>query len=134
VKRICGYAAIFSTLMSTFSFGQDSSITLGTELFRQGRYEEALQYFKASESSQLPNAEIENLLGITETKLGKIDDADMHYKTAIRIAPQMAAPYKNLGFNDLNAKQYKAAESELKAALALAPSDSFVHYYLVVLY
>ena len=126
--------AILSVLAPVLSFGQTSSLTQGVELFRQGKYEDALKHFKASERSQLPNAVIENLLGITETKLGNIDDANMHYKSAIRIAPSMAAPYKNLGFNDLNAKQYKAAEYELKTALALAPSDPFVHYYLAMLY
>ena len=91
---------ILSVLAPVLSFGQSSSVTQGVELFRQGRYEEALKYFKTSERSQLPNAVIENLLGITETKLGNIDDANMHYKSAIRIAPNMSAPYKNLGFND----------------------------------
>ena len=130
----CRVFVIFIVVFQTLAFAQTSSITQGVELFRQGKYKEALQQLEAAERLQPSNPVIPNLLGITETKLGNIAAADMYYKTAIHLSPEMPAPYKNLGFNELNAKKYTSAEKALNTALALSPEDPFIHYYLAVLY
>ncbi len=77
---------------------------------------------------------IENMIGITETKLGRIQQANSAYKLAIHLNPKLPAPHKNLGFNYLNANSYSQAETELRSTLVLDETDPFVHYYLAILY
>lgn len=105
----------------------------GVRLFREGRFDEALVRFEQAHRSAPGNASIENLLGITETKLGHIERANDHYRSAIRLDPALAAAHKNLGFNLLTVKDYAGAEPELREASRLAPNDMFAHYYLLLL-
>jgi tetratricopeptide (TPR) repeat protein len=104
----------------------------GLKLFHQGRFEQALIMFKEAHRIAPGNATIENLLGITETELGHVDEACKHYRDAIRLDPSQAAPHRNLGFNLLNQKDYADAEPELHEASRLDPTDTFAHYYLVL--
>jgi len=112
---------------------QQTVLDEGVRLIREERFDQAL--VKLEEAHRLaPNdATIENLLGITETKLGHNDEAVIHYRNAIRLDPSQAAPHKNLGFNLLTAKDYSGAEPELREASRLAPDDRFAHYYLFLL-
>jgi tetratricopeptide (TPR) repeat protein len=113
---------------------QGSSLERGLELFRQEKYQAALQQFQDARRSRPADATLENFIGITETRLGRIDEANADYKTGIRLDPKLAGPHTNLGFNYLGKKQYELAEAQLKAALALDGADPFVHYYLATLY
>src|SRR6202000_2073833 len=132
---ICRRATLLAALVfSLMALGQADSLQLGLELFRQGKYEAALQQFEEARRRQPGNASIDNFIGITETKLGRMDEANKDYETAIRIAPKLAGPHTNLGFNYLSKKQYELAEKQLRTALALDGADPFTHYYLAVLY
>jgi tetratricopeptide (TPR) repeat protein len=121
-------------VLSLAALGQADSLQRGLELFRQEKYEAALQQFEEARRLQPGNASIDNFIGITETKLGRIDEANKDYETASRIDPKLAGPHTNLGFNYLSKKQYEAAEKQLRMALALDSADPFTHYYLAVLY
>lgn len=121
------------TLFSTLAVAQSNSMQRGAELFRQGEYAAALQQFREANRAQ-PSALIENLIGITETKLGQIGEANADYERAIRLNPNLPEPHKNLAFNYLNAQQYGPAEAQLRTAETLAGGDSFVHYYLAIVY
>jgi tetratricopeptide (TPR) repeat protein len=125
-------AAVFVCLSA--SAQQITSLERGLELFRQEKYEAALQQFQDARRSRPADATLENFIGITETRLGRIDEANADYKTAIRLDPRLAGPHTNLGFNYLGKKQYELAETQLKAALALDGADPFAHYYLATLY
>jgi tetratricopeptide (TPR) repeat protein len=112
---------------------QTAPLDEGVRLFREGRFAEALVKLEQAHRSVPRNATIENLMGITETQLGHIAEADSHYRNAIRLDPAQAAPHRNLGFNLLNQKEYASAEPELREASRLARSDNFAHYYLLLL-
>jgi tetratricopeptide (TPR) repeat protein len=112
---------------------QPNALEEGVSLIREGRFDEALVKLEQAHRIAPRNATIENLLGITETKLGRIDDADNHYRNAIRLDPSQPAPHRNLGFNLLNSKDYAHAEPELQEASRLDPNDKFAHYYLFLL-
>ena len=132
---ICRRAILLAPLvLSLIALGQADSLQRGLDLFRQEKYEAALQQFEEARRLQPGNASIDNFIGITETKLGRIDEANKDYETAIRIAPKLAGPHTNLGFNYLSKKQYELAEKQLRMALALDSADPFTHYYLAVLY
>jgi tetratricopeptide (TPR) repeat protein len=112
---------------------QNTPLNEAVQLIRAGHYDQAQIKLREAEQLSPHNAAIENLLGITETKLGQIENANAHYRSAIQIDPSQARPHRNLGFNLLNAKDYSRAETELKEALRLAPTDHFAHYYLFLL-
>jgi tetratricopeptide (TPR) repeat protein len=112
----------------------DTHLQRGVDLMREFRFAEALPELEQAQRARRASPEIENLLGITTSQLGRLADADSHYRRAIALNPRLASPHKNLGFNELNERNYVIAERELKIALALNPGDEFIHYYLATLY
>jgi tetratricopeptide (TPR) repeat protein len=113
---------------------QSTEVEKGLELFRQQRYAEALHEFDAASFSHPGNAVIENFRGIAATQLGRTDDANQYYGSAIRLNAKFEDPHKNLGFNYLNTRHYELAEQELKRALAIDARDPYAHFYLAMLY
>ena len=133
--RLCRKAAVLVTLFtSQASWGQGDALQRGLELFRKREYAAALQQFEEARQRDPANASIDNFIGITETRLGRMDEADQAYQMASRIDPKLAGPHTNLGFNFLSAKQYGPAEEQLRTAVRLDDTDPFSHYYLAVLY
>ena len=100
---------------------------------REGHFDQALVKLQEAQAIVPRSAVIANLLGITETRLGQIDAAGDHYRSAIRLDPTQAAPHRNLGFNLLNSRDYSHAEPELREASRLDPADKFAHDYLMLL-
>jgi tetratricopeptide (TPR) repeat protein len=121
-------------LFSLLVFAQQTPMQRGLELFRQEKYEAALQQFRDAHHLHPADASIENFIGIIETRLGRIDEANTDYEAAANIDPKLPGPAKNLGFNYLSAGRYELAEKRLKTALALDGTDPSVHYYLAILY
>jgi tetratricopeptide (TPR) repeat protein len=133
--KLRGKSLILGTLLlPTAAFAQGDAMQRGLELFRQQNYAAALQQFQEAKRAQPANAQLDNVLGITETRLGQIDAANSDYEAAIRLNPKLADAHKNLGYNYIGQKKYDLAEKRLKAALALDSSEPFTHYYLIVLY
>jgi len=102
----------------------------GTELLRQGKYQDALSMLEKAERALPAQAQIQNLLGIALTKMGRVAEANDRYRRAIRLQPQFADAYKNLGFNYWTAGEPSEAEQSFQTALKLHPDDEFVHYAL----
>jgi tetratricopeptide (TPR) repeat protein len=112
---------------------QNQALDAGVQLMREGKFDQALEKLEQPHRAEPRNAVIENLLGITATKLGRSEDADNYYRDAIRLDPSQAAPHRNLGFNLLTEKKYTEAEPELREATRLDRNDAFAHYYLMLL-
>jgi tetratricopeptide (TPR) repeat protein len=121
-------------LCSLTGFAQGDALQRGLELFQQQKYEAALEQFQEARRFRPADAQLENFIGITETRLGQMDAADHDYQSAIRLDPKLADAHKNLGYNYIGQAKYDLAEKELKTALALDGAEPFVHYYLVILY
>jgi tetratricopeptide (TPR) repeat protein len=113
---------------------QPDPLQQGLTLFRQQNYEDALSAFQAAKQTRAPNAQLDNIIGITETRLGQLDAANSSYEESIRLDPKLADAHKNLGYNFIGQKKYDQAEKQLDAALAIDGAEPFTHYYLVVLY
>src|SRR5882757_4866652 len=113
---------------------QNSHASAGVMYFRQGQYAKALEEFKQARDEHPKDAPIFNLLGITETKLGDLAQANVDYERAIAINPAFAAARKNLAVNLMTASRYAEAEDQLDAALKLDANDKFLHSYLASLY
>src|ERR1700730_15566472 len=112
---------------------QSTALNDGVRLIREGRFDQALVKLEEAHRMAPSNATIENLLGISETKLGHIENANNRFNEAIRLDPSQAAPHRNLGFNLLNSKDNVHAERELREAARLDPKDRFAHFYLLLL-
>ncbi|MEG9435051.1 tetratricopeptide repeat protein [Edaphobacter sp. HDX4] len=130
-RQIVGAGQILACVLA---YGQSTPLQLGILSLERGDYPAALRELKEASHGRPNDASIHNFIGITETKLGDIDDADREYQAASRLDPTLSGPYKNLGFNYLNAGQYELAEAPLKTALSLDHRDPFIHYYLAILY
>ncbi len=127
-------AAVLVGIALTANLGaQETAFDAGVRMIREGRFDEALVKLEEAHHIEPHNAIIENLLGITETKLGHIGEADDHYRHAIALDPAQAAPHRNLGVNYLSAKDYVHAAPELREAARLSSGDPFAHYYLLQL-
>lgn len=126
--------ALTPLLLSAAAFAQQTPLQRGLALFQQQRYEEALAQFEAAKQSHPSDAALENFIGITETRLGRVEQANRDYGIALRLDPKLADAHKNLGYNYIGTKQYELAEKELKTALSLEAADPFIHYYLAILY
>ncbi|MGB0122038.1 MAG: tetratricopeptide repeat protein [Silvibacterium sp.] len=133
MRRVIALTIVFA---AAFSLGRAQSphLAQGAADFRQGDFNGALTEFRAAQSESPHDATIMNLIGITETKLGQIDEANEEYKKAIAADPALLAPHKNLAVNYLAAARYREAESQLNTALKLNSSDPFLHAYLAQLY
>ena len=93
--RTIAYAFLLLSLAS-FLNAQTQALEEGVKLFREGRFNDALVKLEEAHRAVPHNPTIENLLGITETKLGNLEEANHHYRDAIRLAPSQAAPHRNL--------------------------------------
>ncbi len=131
-RRMLACALVLIALASWLS-AQSTALDEGVRLIREGRFEQALVKLEEAHRMAPGNATIENLLGISETKLGHIENANNRFNEAIRLDPSQAAPHRNLGVNLLNSKDYVQAEHELREASRLDPKDRFAHFYLLLL-
>lgn len=109
-----------------------SALDEGVSLIREGHFGRALVKLELAQRIAPHDAVIENLLGITATQFGHIDEASKHDRNAIRFDLLQAAPHRNLGFNLLTAKDYAGAEPELREASHPAPADQLAHFYLLL--
>lgn len=121
-------------LLASIALGQNDALQRGLQLFQQQNYEGALQQFREARRGRPSDASLVNFIGITETKLGRIEEANHDYEAAARLDPKLPGPPKNLGFNYLGKGQYVLAEKPLHTALLLNGADPYVHYYLAILY
>ena len=128
------FAAGVLLVVAAVAAAQDAHVRQGVVYFQQQQYAKALEEFQQAHAARPDDASVDNLIGIAETRLGQIEEANQYYKLAIGLDPKLAGPYKNLAVNYLSASHYVLAEEVLKEAVRLAPQDPFVHYYLAELY
>ena len=97
-------------------------------LYRQGQFQQALDYTKQL-LSKLPNSlTLYNIQGAANAELGQFDAAIDSYKQALEINPDYADAYYNMG-NALNSKgDLEAAIKSYKQALEIKP-DCVEAYY-----
>jgi tetratricopeptide (TPR) repeat protein len=126
--------AVIAACLMTVAAAQENPLQEGMAYFQKGDYASALRIFEAADRAQPGNAMLVNLIGITQTKLGQITDANLSYRKAIHLNPALEAPHKNLGFNLLNQSEYPRAIEELQTAISKDGSDEFAHYYLAIAY
>jgi tetratricopeptide (TPR) repeat protein len=102
----------------------------GLVALKENRFDAALEKLTAAEHERPGDPKIRNFRGITLAAMGRSSEASSEYREAIRLAPQMADPYRNLGFLEWTRHELDSARTNLTRAVQLSPEDSFAHYYL----
>jgi len=102
----------------------------GLIALKDGHLEIALSELTTAEQQSPSDARIRNFRGVTLVHLGKNSEAASEYREAVRLDPRMEDAYRNLGLLEWTEHRLDDAGDDLRHALALAPEDSFAHYYL----
>ena len=87
-------------------------------LFKEHKYEEAIDVFSAILETEPANSDIYNNMGVAYASLGKFEQAETYYVKALDINPELAQAYINL--SDL---YYKAGD--LASALGTLQKGSY---------
>ena len=94
----------------------------GTELARQGRYEEARSALEEALLKEPGNVLCLNNLGLVMRKLGRLEEATRAYTTAIQSNPDFALTYKNYGILlEQNGEKRRAVDA-YRRYCSLAPN------------
>jgi tetratricopeptide (TPR) repeat protein len=109
---------------------QGDAFQRGLIALQDGHFEIALSELTTAEQQSPSDARIRNFRGVTLVHLGKNSEAASEYQEAMRLDPRMEDAYRNLGLLEWTEHCLDAAGEDLRHALALAPEDSFAHYYL----
>lgn len=106
----------------------------GVALSEQGKYIEAIPYFKKAIKMDHLYPDPCNNLAVSYAALGKLDDAIEALKQSLRICPYYPESYNNLASFLINKKEYQSAENCLNIALQMRPHYGKAHYNLGHLY
>jgi Flp pilus assembly protein TadD len=95
----------------------------GRALADVGRHEQALEVLNRAHTPDRPDWRILNVHGVVLDQLGRHQEAQNYYATALRIAPEEPSVLSNLGLSYMLAKNLPEAESTLKRAAAGRAAD-----------
>ena len=121
---------IFFFATPSICVAQDDALQQGLTALSQNHLEVALDRLTVAEREHPSDARVRNFRGIVLARLGLDSEAAREYQEAVRIDPTLEDAYKNLGFLEWTEHDLDGARAHLKRAVALAPDDSFAHYYL----
>jgi tetratricopeptide (TPR) repeat protein len=93
----------------------------GVAHFKEGRYREAIEAFKAAVAARPDYAEAYCDMGSAYDALGQYADAVAAYKKALAIRPNYAEAYYNLGLAHFTQNNYGEAIQAFESAVAAKP-------------
>ena len=123
-STLCAHALRVTELNWLFAY------TLGTALARQGRIDEAADYFRAALRSRPDYAHALNNLGDALLHQGKTGEAASYFAAALRAQPDEALFAYNLGTALARQGRIDEAADYFRAALRLRPDYPDAHYNL----
>ena len=91
----------------------DENYLNGKEHAYNGKYEEAIVYFKKSIKNDSQNADAFNMLGYSNRKLGKNQEAFKYYNKALKLDPRHRGTHEYIGRLYLNLNQLEQAKIHL---------------------
>jgi Flp pilus assembly protein TadD len=104
----------------------------GRALAEAGDYEQALDVFDRAHSPDRPDWHILSAQGAVLDQMGRHDEAQRHYLTALKIMPDEPSVLSNLGLSYALSKDLKNAEATLRRAAAQRPVDQRVRQNLAL--
>lgn len=104
----------------------------GRALADAGDYEQALDVLDRAHTPDQPDWHILSAQGAVLDQMGRHADAQRHYLTALKIAPDEPSVLSNLGLSYALSKDLKDAETTLRRAAGQRPVDSRVRQNLAL--
>ena len=98
---------------SNYSEVADSDFMSGKEQAYNGNYKVAISYLKKSIENDSNNADAFNMLGYSNRKLGKNQEAFKYYKKALKLDPRHRGTHEYIGRLFLNLNQPEKAKMHL---------------------
>lgn len=119
--------------------GPDTLILLGDVNVGTGQYDRAIAYYlRAGEQwtgvGIISRDKLLNKLARAHEALGDLSQAESYYKEAIRMRPEQAGYYTDMGILLVKMGDYSRSEAYLRKALSLRPTDAHAHNALGSLY
>ena len=102
----------------------NAHLNLGEALYKQGRYEEALEVARVAVEQDPDYFKVHSNLGAILSELGHLEEAENHLRRAIVLNPQTQDAYLNLGDALYKQGRYKEAFEVAHVAVEQDP-DSF---------
>jgi len=106
--------------------------TYGRALAEAGNYEQALEVLDRAHSPDQPDWRILSAQGAVLDQMGRHAEAQRHYLTALKIAPDESSVLSNLGLSYALSKDLRNAETTLRRAAARRPVDARVRQNLAL--
>ena len=100
---------------------------LGNSLYKQGRYEEALEEYRIAAEQHPYHAKVYSNLGMTLNALGRYEEGEIHLRRAIALDPQARNAHLNLGVSLQSQGRYAEAVEAYRVAAEQRPGDARIH-------
>ena len=104
----------------------------GRALTDSGSLKQALEVLERAHSPDQPDWRILSVQGAVLDQMGRHEEAQRYYASALKIVPEEPAVLSNLGLSYALSKDLKRAEATLRRASAKAPSDKRVRQNLAL--
>ena len=104
----------------------------GRALADTGSFKQALDVLERAHSPDQPDWRILSVQGAVLDQMGRHDEAQRYYASALRIVPDEPSVMSNLGLSYALSKDLKRAESTLRQAAGRAPADKRVRQNLAL--
>jgi Flp pilus assembly protein TadD len=104
----------------------------GRALAEEGAYQQALDVLDRAHTPDQPDWHILSAQGAVLDQMGRHDDAQRHYLTALKIVPDEPTVLSNLGLSYALSKDLKNAEATLRRAASHQPVDPRVRQNLAL--
>jgi tetratricopeptide (TPR) repeat protein len=113
---------------------QDKNFQDGLNFFKQGQYNEALEYFEKVVAKFPESAEAFYNLGVSELRAGKMDQAIAALEKTVQLKPDLTEAYFALGECYFNKGESDQAIRMFSKTLDLKGQDSKSYYNLGIVY
>lgn len=112
----------------------DFSVFHGTRLFQEGKYEEAIEYFKKAVGKFHNSVEANCNLALSHLRVGHIDEAIVYLENIIESEPNVVQVYLALGECYFTKEEDDKALATFSKALELQPNNTEVYYNIGIIY
>jgi len=113
---------------------EDKDLAEGTDFFKQGKYQEAIESFEKVTYRFPENFQAFYNLGLSHLRSGDIDEAIISIEKAIELKPDLVEAYFVLGECYFNKEDIDKAMAAFSRASELQPDNAKAYYNLGVIY
>jgi len=120
---LCGFTGVALPQISQPS----PEFTQAESYLQQRQYDRAIALLQEVLEASPNDPMAHNLMGIALTSLGKPEEGNAHFQSALRSNPEFIPALKNLALNELALNRLEEARSHFEQVLKRAPQDPVAH-------